>query len=143
MDAAKCQSTILPTDGRARRDRFLDHISEAFHSLSATYGEGLYFILAGDSNRLNLKPFLNISSKLKQVVDVPTRKNPDAILDTIVTTLAEFYHPPTTLPPLDNDPTKKGVPSDHLVVYMKPISTAEPKVKKKTIILKKHIKAQI
>ena len=112
-----------------QKSQFLDHISEAFHLISAKYGAGVQFILAGDSNRLNLKPILNLSQNLKQVVNVPTRRNPDAILDTIITTLEPYYHPPATLPPLDNDSTRKGKPSDHLIVYMKPITASEPKIR--------------
>ena len=86
-----------------KRSEFIDHISEAYHVLSAKYGAGLHFILAGDTNRLNLKSILNLSPNLRQVVTVPTRNNSDATLDTIITTLWMYYQPPTTLPPLDND----------------------------------------
>ena len=89
----------------------------------------MHFILAGDTNRLNLKSILNISPKLKQLVSVPTRRNPDAILDTIITTLGMYYQSPVTLPPLDNDSNVSGKPSDHLIVLMKPINANEPKLK--------------
>ena len=112
-----------------KRNQFIDHIAESIATLSSIYGDGLHFILAGDSNKLNLKPILNLSPELKQVVQVPTRKNPDAILDTIITTLSDFYLPPCTLPPLQNDEAMAGAPSDHLIVYMKPISSIDPKLK--------------
>ena len=112
-----------------KRSDFVDHISEAFNLLSAKYGPGLHFILAGDTNRLNLKSILNLSPKLKQLVQVPTRRNPDATLDTIITTLGMYYLSPFTLPPLDNDGDKAGKPSDHLIVLMKPINANEPKRK--------------
>ena len=88
----------------------------------AKYGAGLQFIIAGDTNRLNLSPILNLSPSLKQVVKVPTRLNPDVTLDPVITTLGRFYQPPVTKPPLDNDEDKDGKPSDHLVVLMYPIS---------------------
>ena len=69
-----------------------------------------------------MKPILDLSPSLSQVVTIPTRTNPDAKLDKIITTLSKFYLVPTTLPPLDNDVDGKGKPSDHLIVIMMPIS---------------------
>ena len=70
-----------------KKTTLLDHIAETFSYLSARYGEGLHFIMAGDTNDLNLNPILSLSPKLKQVVKVWTRHNPDAMLDPIITTL--------------------------------------------------------
>ena len=58
---------------------------------------------------------------LKQLVTVPTRRNPDAILENIISTLQYFYLAPFTISPLDNDENKNGKPSDHLPVVFKPI----------------------
>ena len=119
------------------RSDFIDHISESFNVLSAKYSPGIQFILAGDTNRLNLRYILNLSPHLKQVVTVPTRNNPDAILDTISSTLAVYYQEPYTLPPLDNDSTDDGKPSDHLIVVWKPITALEPhKRNKKEVIFR-------
>ena len=90
--------------------------------LTAKYGTSLEFIIAGDTNRLNLNPILSLSPNLKQVVRVPTRLNPDAILDVIITTLSKYYLEPVTKPPINND-ANTGKPSDHLVVIMEPISS--------------------
>ena len=79
-------------------------------------------IIAGDTIRLNLNPILSLSPNLKQVVRVPTRLNPDAILDVIITTLSKYYLEPVTKPPINND-ANNGKPSDHLVVIMEPISS--------------------
>ena len=87
-------------------------------------GSKLNFIIAGDTNRLNLTPILNLSPRFRQVVQVPTRLNPEAILDPIITTLSEFYQDPVTKPPIQNDKDKAGKPSDHLVVLMEPISNS-------------------
>ena len=100
----------------------LDHIAESYNYLCSRYGEGLHFLLAGDTNDLNLDPIIALSPNLKQVVNVYTRHNPDAILDPIITTLGNFYQPPAAMPPLDNDPDKTGKPSDHNIVLMKPIN---------------------
>ena len=109
-----------------KRSEFLDHISEAYHTLCAKYGSNLKFIISGDFNRLKYKPILNLSADLKQVVTIPTRLNPDAILDLIFTNLHSYYHLPTTLPPLSNDEGNNGSPSDHLPVLMEPISNVNP-----------------
>ena len=99
------------------------HIAESYHLLTAKYGTDLDFIIAGDTNRLNLSPILDLSPRLKQVVKVPTRLNPDAILDPIITTLTKYYKEPVTKPPIHNDEGNNGKPSDHLVVIMEPISS--------------------
>ena len=119
---------------RTKRKDFIDHICESYNLLLAKYGQGLHFIIAGDFNRLNINPILDLSPQLKQVVSIPTRTNPDATLNKIVTTLSKFYLPPTSLPPLDNDVDGNGKPSDHLIIVMRPISQANNlKMKKKVI----------
>ena len=82
---------------------FFDHISETFYYLTALYGADLHFIIAGDTNRLNLGPILSLSPRLRQCVKVPTRLNPAAILDPIITTLHPWYLEPVTKPPINNN----------------------------------------
>ena len=106
-----------------RKDALFDHIAETYHFLMAKYGKGLQFIIAGDTNRLNLSPILNLSPSLRQVVRVPTRLNPDAMLDPVITTMRKLYSSPITKPPIRNDQDKQGKPSDHLVVLMYPINS--------------------
>ena len=106
-----------------RKDALFDHIAESYHLLMAKYGIGLQFIIAGDTNRLNLAPILNLSPSLKQVVQVPTRLNPDVILDPVITTMWKLFLPPITKPPIESDQDKQGKPSDHLVVLMYPINS--------------------
>ena len=101
----------------------MDHIAACYHLLNSKYQSGLFFILAGDTNELKLDSILNLSPNLKQVVDSPTRLNPDQILDPIITNLSKYYQTPVVLPPLDNDPDKDGSPSDHLMPFMKPIDS--------------------
>ena len=105
-----------------KKKELYDHIAITYNLLLAKYGSNLHFCIAGDTNKLNLSPILNLSPSLQQVVKVPTRLNPDAILDKIITTMSKFYCPPVTKPPLQND-GKKGAPSDHLVVLMYPVSS--------------------
>ena len=106
-----------------KKDELFDHIAQSYHLLMAKYGLGLQFIIAGDTNRLNLSPILNLSPSLKQVVQTPTRLNPPAILDPVITTMQKYYSPPVTKPPIDNDQDKQGKPSDHLIVVMYPVNS--------------------
>ena len=76
----------------------LDHIAETYNFLNAKFGKGLFWILAGDTNDLNLAPILHLSPTLKSVVTKPTRLNPDRILDNIITDLSKFYQCPEVLP---------------------------------------------
>ena len=58
---------------RTKSKDIIDHICTAYHTLLARYGDGLHFIIGGDYNRLNIKPILDMSSSLSQVVKVVTR----------------------------------------------------------------------
>ena len=124
-------ASIYYSSNQTRKDDFLDHISQSYNILRAKYGDKLGFIIAGDFNQLNMKPLLNLSPDLKQVVTTVTRLNPDAILDKILTNLHSFYLVPTTLPPLDNDVDVIGKPSDHLIVVFKPVSHEHPAQQKR------------
>ena len=84
---------------RTKRKDFVDHICEAYNVLLAKYGQGLHFIIAGDYNRLDIKPILNMSPSLSQLVTIPTRTNPDATLDKIISTLGKYYLPPPLASP--------------------------------------------
>ena len=115
-----------------RKTLLLDHISDAFNILSTRYGRGLHFILAGDTNDLKLEPILSLSPNLKQIVKKWTRMDPPALLDPIITTLSNFYQEPMCLDPLDSDPEKNGVKSDHRIVLARAISTINNKAGRQT-----------
>ena len=119
-------ASVYYSSTQTRKSDFLDHISEAYSILCSKYGSNLKFLIAGDVNRLNIKPILNLSPDLQQVVKVITRRNPDATLDVIITNIQSFYQPPSTLEPLDNDEDVSGKPSDHLIVKMEPLSNEKP-----------------
>ena len=70
------------------------------------------------------------------MVRVITRRNHDATLDVIITNLPSLYHPPVTLPPLDNDDNQSGKPSDHLIVVMEPLSSEFPTLPKRYKVIK-------
>ena len=108
-----------------KKQELFDHIADTFHYLCSKYGSGIDFIIAGDTNRLNLSPILNLSPELQQVVKVPTRLNPDRILDPIITTLKQFYCEPTTKPPINPNSSQTGKPSDHLVVLWEPLGALQ------------------
>ena len=80
-----------------------DHIIVSYNKIKSKYGENVHYILCADSNRLDLTPILGLSDSLKQEVKVPTRLNPDAIIDTIISSLGKYYESPITKPPLSSD----------------------------------------
>ena len=109
-----------------KKQELYDHIAQTYHYLSAKYGSQIEFVLAGDTNRLNLGPILALSPRLVQAVKVPTRLNPEAILDPIITTLSKYYMDPVTKPPINPDVSSNGKPSDHLICLMLPLSSSVP-----------------
>ena len=118
-------ASVYYSSTQTKRADFLDHVCQSYQILCSKYGQNVGFIFAGDMNKLNLKPILNLSNDLRQVVTVPTRQNPNAILDKIITNLHSLYEPPYTLQPLDHDVSKSGAASDHLIVLMRPLSNSE------------------
>ena len=133
-------AAIYSKPGSKHKSDLLDHISDAFNVLSAKYGNGLFFCIAGDTNELKLEPILSLTPNFVQVVNKPTRIDPvsgrEDILDPIITTLAPFYQEPQCLDPLDPDPDKNGKKSDHRIVLFKPISSLEQRVTRQTRSIK-------
>jgi len=78
------------------------------------------FILGGDKNDLKLDLLLDISPTFKQLVVNPTHGN--KVLDICVTDIGHFYCTPITRPPIKPDNENNGVPSDHSIPYILPIS---------------------
>ena len=79
--------------------------------------------ICGDFNDLKTDSILHLSSKLKQVVTQPTRQNPPAILDQIITDLHSYYQTPVCDVPLQVDDDKIGSDSDHFMVQFEPLTT--------------------
>ena len=113
--------------GSKHKSDLLDHIAEAYNLLCTKYQRGLHFIIAGDTNELNLSPILALSPNLTQIVTKPTRIDPvtgvEALLDPVIMTLASYYQTPNCLAPLDADPEGNGKPSDHRIILASPISS--------------------
>ena len=63
---------------------------------------------------MDITDILECYGGLKQIVSVSTRKLDT--LEIVLTDLHGFFHPPTTLPPLQVDSDKKGKDSDHGIV---------------------------
>ena len=74
---------------------------------------------------MKLDTVLNLDKRMKQIVQSPTRLNPPAILDPIITTLGSYYQIPVCLPPLDAEDGESQ--SDHLTVVAEPISVINNK----------------
>ena len=123
-----CAAIYSRTNSKHKSD-LLDHISEAYNIISAKYGRGIHFCIAGDTNDLNLGPILSLSSNLVQIVNQPTRIDPKSgcanILDPIIMSLSTYYQAPTILDPLDQDPDKNGKRSDHRIVLVRPIDSVD------------------
>ena len=121
-----CCALYSKPDSR-KKTLLLDHISDAFNILSTKYGRGLEFIIAGDTNDLNLDPILSLSPRCHQIVKDWTRMNPPALLDPILTTMSNLYQIPECLEPLDADPDTNGSKSDHRIVIARAINTINNK----------------
>ena len=117
----------------------IDHISEAYNILSTKYKRGLHFLIAGDTNDLNLTPILSLSP-LADSEKKNTRIDPvtsvEALLDPIITSLGPYYQTAQCLPPLDSDPESNGKPSDHRIVVIRPISSINNKSSRYTRSIK-------
>ena len=50
-----------------------DHIAEAYNIISTKYTRGLHFIIAGDTNNLNISQIINLSPNLSLIVNKPKR----------------------------------------------------------------------
>ena len=112
-------ASIYSKHGSNKKSDLLDHISDAFHIVNTKFGRGLHMIIAGDTNDLRLKPIIDLSPSLVQIVTMPTREDKTtgkkAMLDPIIMTLSKYYQTPEILPALDADPDSNGKPSDHKI----------------------------
>ena len=58
-----CASIYCKPNSRNKTD-LIDHMAEAYNILCTKYQGGLHFIIAGDTNDLNLTPILSLSPNL-------------------------------------------------------------------------------
>ena len=115
-DTARFKNIILCSfynSPKSRRGQKLaDYLVTTLHMLTSIYPE-TPVILGADKNRMDIEPLLKCGLRLKQVVDVATRKN--SILDVIIMNISQYYNSPVVVPPVPCDNPKDGVPSDHWV----------------------------
>ena len=102
--------------------------------MKAKCGNQVNFCISGDFNKVPIGDILSANGAIKQVISVPTRKS--ATLEVILTDLATFFHPPTSLPPLEVDQGKKGSDSDHNVVVFAPRSNNHFKKERQFTVIK-------
>ena len=129
-------AAIYSKPGSHHKSDLLDHISDAYTILNTKYGRGLHFCIAGDTNELKLDSILSLSPSLIQIVHKPTRIDPktgsEALLDPVIMTLSQYYQEPECLDPLDSDPDKNGVKSDHRIVVVRPVNVINNKPARQT-----------
>jgi hypothetical protein len=89
-----------------------DHIETTLQMLSTKYQDSP-IIMGADKNNMDITPILNCGLRLRQVVDLPTRKG--KILDILIMNTPELHKSPVIVPPVPCDVTTSGVPSDHSV----------------------------
>ena len=99
--------------------KLTDHLVSTLQMLHTQYPD-TPLMLGADKNNLNIRPLLNCGLKLRQVVDLPTRKG--VILDIILINIPQFYNAPIIVPPVPCDNPADGVPSDHSVPVCVPHS---------------------
>ena len=92
--------------------KLTDHLISTLHMLSTKYPDAP-IIMGADKNRMDLHPLLNCGLRLKNMVDISTRKG--AILDVIITNIPKYYNSAIVVPPVPCDDPSSGVPSDHWV----------------------------
>ena len=112
----------------------IEHIIETIHSLRAKFDNDIHWLIGGDFNHLNISDILQCYGSLQQVVSIPTRKRSQ--LEILLTDLHSYYHPPTTLPPLQVDVGKTGKDSDHDIVLFAPRSNLQYKIDRKIKTIK-------
>ena len=127
--------SIYVRPSKPNKTLLYDHIADVYNVLNSKYGKGLYWCIAGDTNKLKLDPIIHLNPNLKSVVSKPTRinyknRNKSSILDNIITDLHKWYQEPVILPPIAADPGQ-GKPSDHLTVIYKPLNPLNNKPTRK------------
>ena len=109
-------SFYSPPNSR-KNTKLNDHIVTTLQTLNSQYPNSP-MILGADKNNMDTTPILNCGLRLKQLVDLPTRK--DKILDIIIMNTPHLYQSPVIVPPVPCDVPTAGVPSDHSVPVCAP-----------------------
>ena len=129
-----CVGSVYIAPRSARKQETMDHIIQTIHLIRSRFNNEVNFIIGGDVNRTNYEDVLDSYGALKQCVTVSTRRG--ATLTMILSDLHTYYHPPTTLAPLQVDEDKAGKDSDHDVIIFAPKSDTNFKVERKKKVIK-------
>ena len=112
----------------------IDNIVENIHRIRSKYDNDVRFLIGGDFNKKDFGDVIDSYGALHQVVTQPTRKN--SILEILLTDMATFYHPVSTIEPLECDEDKIGEDSDHKIVVFAPKNNIRFKTERKKRIVK-------
>ena len=115
-----CIGSIYIAPRSKYKQETIDHVIDVMFQMKAKYGNQVNFMISGDFNKFPFEEIMLANGAMKQVISVATRKS--AILEVILTDLATFYHPPSSLPTLEVDQGKPGSESDHNIVVFAPRS---------------------
>ena len=115
-DAAKFKKMIVcsfysPPKSKKNK-KLADHLVTTLHMLATKHPQAP-ILMGSDKNSMDIRPILNCGLKIRQVVDLPTRKG--KILDIILMNIPQCYNSPDIIPPVPCDNPEDGVPSDHWV----------------------------
>ena len=110
-----------------RKTKMTDYIVTTLHSLLTAYPQA-GVMGGGDRNCYNVSPIINAIPGLQNLQQLPTLGTKN--LDILLSNMGSYYSAATIVPPVKCDNPNKGVPSDHSVPIIFPVTNAtisEPK----------------
>ena len=102
-----------------KKTKLIDHLVTTIHNLLSRFPRA-GIMGGGDRNCLNISPILAAIPRMQNVQQLPTLKGKN--LDVMLTTLSSYYAMPIIVPPVSCDNLNKGVPSDHSVPIIYPVT---------------------
>ena len=113
-----CISSVYISPKSRYKKQTIAHIVESIHLIRSYYDNSISFCISGDFNKYPYQEILDCLGSLQNIQNEATRKG--EVLDLIITDMHTSYLPSLTLPPLEVDDNKKGVPSDHRILIFPP-----------------------
>ena len=110
-----------------KKAKMTDLIVTTLHSLLTSFPQA-GIMGGGDRNCYNVSPILQAVPGLKNLQQLPTLKGKN--LDIFLSNMGQYYSTPVIVPPFGCDVPNKGVPSDHSVPIMYPVTNATINQKK-------------
>ena len=105
-----------------KKAKMTDCIVTTLHSLLTSYPEA-GILGGGDRNCYNIGPILGAGiPRLQNIQTLPTLGNKN--LDILLSNLGAYYSNPLIVAPVSCDNPRKGVPSDHSVPVIYPLTSA-------------------